>query len=78
MTIQLLPFEPTNAAHIQAAVRCWDAACGPDLPISERFVRFNVQPWQGERCSGRLAMLDDQLVGFVLASALFDLSLIHI
>ncbi len=77
MTIQLLPFEPTNAAHIQAAVRCWDAACGADLPISERFVRFNVQPWQGERCAGQLALLDDQPVGFVLASALADAPLVN-
>lgn len=70
MRFHLLPFAPENPAHIAAVVQCWEAACGPDLPISARFVRFNVQPWRGESCAGQLAMLDGQLVGVVLASAL--------
>jgi GNAT superfamily N-acetyltransferase len=77
MDIQLHSFDLTDATHIQAVVRCWDAACGPELPISERFVRFNVPPWQGERCAGRLAMINDQPAGVVLVSALPDALLVN-
>jgi len=70
MPFHLLPFAPDDPAHIAAVAQCWEAACGPDLPISERFVRFNAQPWRGESCAGQLALLDGRLVGVALASAL--------
>lgn len=72
MRVDIIDWNTDSAAHLDTAVRCWNEACGQDLAISERFVRFNVQPWRGERRDGRLALLDGAPAGVVLASALPD------
>jgi GNAT superfamily N-acetyltransferase len=55
-----------------AAAAIWNAACGPDLAISERAVAFNMLPTTGGAQEGRLAVEDGQVVGFVLASVLVN------
>lgn len=72
MRVEIVEWDAGSAAHLDAVVHCWSGACGQDLAIAERFVRFNVQPWRGERRDGRLALLDGAPAGVVLASALPD------
>jgi len=68
--LTLLDFEPTNPVHIDTVAELWNGACPEDLPISSRFVRHNVSPVTGgDRC-GKVALVDDALVGVILASAL--------
>jgi predicted N-acetyltransferase YhbS len=69
MQFQLQPID-TESTHDVTITNLWNAACGPDLATTERFVQFNLQPATGSVQAGRLAMQGGQLVGFVLASAL--------
>lgn len=70
--MRLQPFDPRQPRHIEAAAAAWNQACGPELAISSHFVRFNSQPATGSRQAGRLALVNDQAAGFILASALPD------
>ena len=71
MQFQLQPID-AEPIHIAAIADLWNAACGPDLAITERFVRFNLQPATGAIQAGQLAVQNGQPAGFVLASALPD------
>ena len=51
-----------------AAVDLWNAACGADLAITLTGVRFNTRPSTGAQQAGRLAVIDGQPKGFVLAT----------
>ena len=62
-------FEPSNPTHRSTAAAIWSAACSPDLAISPRFVEFNTRPSTGAVQLGQVAIQDDQIVGFILASA---------
>jgi predicted N-acetyltransferase YhbS len=64
------PFDAQDPAHHEAVAAIWNAACGPDLAIPASFVEFNTRPTTGGILAGRLAVQDDQVVGFVLASAM--------
>jgi len=66
--MNLIPLNTTEPTHIQAIVQVWNAACGPALPISERFVAYNVRPCAGGAQAGQMAIVDGAVVGFVLAS----------
>jgi GNAT superfamily N-acetyltransferase len=46
----------------------WNAACGPDLAIGERAIRYNMLPTTGVVQSGCAAVEGDRPAGFVLAS----------
>lgn len=63
----LRPLEPSDR---NALVSIWNTACGPDLSITSRFVEFNTHPATGAVQAGRIAVLENQAAGFVLASAL--------
>lgn len=67
--MELQPFAGSSSAHIAAAAAIWNAACGADLAISARAMRYNSLPPTGARQEGRLAVRDRRPVGFVLASA---------
>lgn len=69
MNMELLAFEPTNEGHHAAAAALWNAACGPELAITPGAVRFNTRPTTGAVQAGRLALVEGQAAGFVLASA---------
>jgi len=71
MQFQLQPIG-TEPTHDVTVTNLWNAACGPDLAITEHFVRFNLQPATGSIQAGQLAVQDGQPAGFVLASALPD------
>ncbi len=70
--MSLLPFDPSNSTHLFSLVSIWNAACGEDLRITPRFAVFNTKPATGAIQAGRLAIEDNQPVGFVLASVLLD------
>ena len=69
--IELLPFSPDDAAHVQQATALWNAACGAGLAIRPEAIAFSGQPATGAVTAGRLAVaMGGAPVGFVLASAL--------
>ena len=61
-------FDAGDPKHIHALTTLWNEACGPNLHISDRFVRYNVQPNKGGAQAGRLAFAGEQPPGFVFAS----------
>ena len=65
--ITLRPFQSYDTPHLASI---WNAACGPDLAITQRFIDYNTRPPTGAIQAGQIAMRDDQPIGFVLASAL--------
>lgn len=65
-----LEFNRHDPAHLQALVTVWNAACGSGLSLSEKFVRFNLEPSTGGVQAGRIALADSEPVGVVLASVL--------
>jgi predicted N-acetyltransferase YhbS len=67
---RVVPLNPAEPGHIAAVAAIWNAACGPELAITERVVRYNLQPSTGGVQAGRLALIADRPAGFVLASAL--------
>jgi GNAT superfamily N-acetyltransferase len=69
MVFQLEPFDVAAAATV---AEIWTAACGRDLAILPGFVEYNTRPATGALQAGRLAMHNDQPVGFVFASVLPD------
>jgi GNAT superfamily N-acetyltransferase len=72
MQVTYQTFDPQDAAHRRVLVTLWNSACGADLSISERLVQFNLQPSEGGVQAGRLALVDGEPVGCVLASRLGD------
>jgi GNAT superfamily N-acetyltransferase len=50
-------------------VHLWNAAAHPDYQINARLLAYNTIPATDETMEGRLALEDDQPVGFVLACA---------
>lgn len=74
MTIQpsLHPLERDDPHAVSAATAIWNAACGEELSISERMIRFNLYPATGGRTAARLAVHDGEPVGFAVATTLPD------
>lgn len=63
----LRSFKPTDTPHLAVI---WNAACGPDLAITQRFVDYNARAPTGAIQAGQIAYINDTPIGFVLASAL--------
>jgi len=63
------PLEFNNPGHLAALVEIWNAACGNDLAITEKFARFNASGNTGVMQEGHAWMNGDQMIGFVSASA---------
>ena len=53
-------------------VKIWNAAMAPDYQINTRFLTYNLVPSTGEVMEGRLAVCDNEPVGFVLACSITD------
>lgn len=70
MATTTLEFNRHDPAHLRALVAVWNAASGSDLSLSEKFVRFNIEPSTGGTQVGRFALVDGEPVGVVLASVL--------
>jgi GNAT superfamily N-acetyltransferase len=70
--MQIQPFNPRDTTQINALAALWNAACGPDLSMTPRFMRYNTDPayWNGNGRlqAGWLAVEDGRTGGFALAS----------
>jgi GNAT superfamily N-acetyltransferase len=60
---------PFTSAHIAEAIRIWNAASHTDYRINERFFSYSIIPTTGELIDGRIAILNEEIVGFALACA---------
>jgi len=56
--------------HCDALVAIWNAACGANLALTSRLVAYNTRPPTGALQAGKVALENNQPVGFVLATAL--------
>jgi len=61
--------QPLIGEHTAQVSALWNAACGPDLAISERFAAYNLHEATGATRAGRLAYVDGVPAGFVQVSA---------
>lgn len=68
----LSPFTPGSADVENAVTGVWNAACGPALSITRRFVAYNSTAATGAVQSGQVARQGDDTVGFVFVSTLPD------
>ncbi len=66
---ELVPFRADDPRHLSWAVELWDDAIGNELPLSQRFLQFNLKEDVGVVRGGRIAMASGQPAGFVLCSA---------
>lgn len=60
----------SHSSDTQTLVEIWNAACGPNFAITSRLIDYNTRPPTGAVQAGQIAMIDNQSVGFVLATAL--------
>ena len=66
---ELVPFDADDPSHLSWAVEIWGDAIGNELPLSQRFLQFNLKEDEGVVRGGRIAMAAGQPAGFVLCSA---------
>ncbi len=67
----LIPFEHRDE-HFDWCAEIWNAAAGEKLSVRPTFVAYNTQPMPGLAQEGRLALVDGQPAGVVLASAVIQ------
>jgi GNAT superfamily N-acetyltransferase len=68
----LYPFDFNDPQTLEAAASDWNAACGPDLAFSARFISQNSRPLRGVERAGWLALKGGEALGFVITSAVMD------
>lgn len=66
--MQFIPFDPSQRSHLEGVAAAWNAACGRDLAITQRFVAYNAHPEPGVDLAGRLAVIGSRVVGAALVS----------
>lgn len=67
--MSLISLSLQDADTLHKMLLIWNAAAHSDYLINERLLAYNVIPSTGETVAGRLALLDGEAVGFVLACA---------
>ena len=67
--VELVEFDVEDPHRVRWAVELWNEAAGNELPITERFLRYNCTKDVGVARGGRLALAEGRPVGFVLCSA---------
>ena len=70
--MHLEQFDRGDKQHVLVALSLWNAACGPDLAVSQRGLEFNLRPCAGAMHDGRIIYAEGRAVGFALASSLRD------
>ena len=66
---ELLDFEVGDPRHARWAVELWNDGTSGEIPITERFLQYNLSEDAGVERRGRFALVDGQPVGFVICSA---------
>ena len=67
--IELNAFDVTDPQHVRWAMELWNDATGNELPITERFLKYNCTDDVGVVREGRVALIEGRPAGFVLGSA---------
>ncbi len=62
-------FDVTNPQHVRWAVEIWNDATGNEIPITERFLKYNCTEDAGVVREGRVALVEGRPAGFVLGCA---------
>lgn len=75
--VDLRPISADDPTHIDAVAGLWTGACGAELPISPRFVTYNLRPTLNVLQNARFAWSDNEPIGFVIASTPTDQSIIR-
>lgn len=70
MNIDLHAIQSADHPLQQRLIELWNGACGPDFALSSRFFTYSLQPMTGLIQAGRVAMAGQQILGFILCSAL--------
>lgn len=68
--ITYIDLDPQDPSHVTALTEVWNAACPADFILANRLVTFNLQKVNGGNQCGRLALVANKIVGFVVASTL--------
>ena len=63
----MVELQPADPAHLSAVAELWNEACGEDLAISARLVRYNLARGHDHATVGRLALVGETVVGAVMA-----------
>ena len=67
--VQQIHFDAKDAQHLAWAVELWNDATANELPLSQRFLQFNLTEDVGMVRGGRIALAAGRPAGFVLCSA---------
>lgn len=67
--MKLFRIEAGDPNSARAITQLWNATCGPELSITDRFARFNLDPASGSELALFAAEVSGQRAGFLLASA---------
>ncbi|MDE0140944.1 MAG: GNAT family N-acetyltransferase [Caldilineaceae bacterium] len=65
----LVEFDVKDPRHLRWAVELWNEAAGSEIPITERFLRYNCTEDVGVARGGRFAVVQGRRVGYLLCSA---------
>ncbi len=68
--MELRPFDFVDSGQLAATAAIWNAACGPNLAITERAMAYDTGPVTGGIRAGQIAVEEGRPVGFVVASTL--------
>ena len=66
---ELFDFEVGDPRHARWAVELWNDGTGGEIPITERFLQYNLSEDAGVERRGRFAFVDGRPAGFVICSA---------
>ena len=67
--VELVEFDAADPQHVRWAVELWNEATGSELPITERFLKYNCINDAGGARGGRFAFAEGRPVGYVLCNA---------
>lgn len=67
--VDIRPISADDPTHVDAVAGLWTGACGAELPISLRFVSYNLRLFLNVLQNTRFAWANHEPIDFVIASA---------
>ena len=67
--VEQVEFDASDPEHVRRAVALWNEATGNELPITERFLKYNCTADAGVTRGGWIALVEGRPAGFLLCSA---------